>query len=287
VAIANKGNMKTYTLVAGDYLTAISVTVTATAKGYVPTSRSIGGSSSIGKGTFATALAPKIDGVLKVGNLLTASTPTWNPVATFNYQWFLDGVAIEGAIHNNWQVTPSAPGHTVSVNVTGSANGYESRTLSASRSDWWVTSSLLYTAANRFGPCISSTYSWQNVAQTWKPCVPNGPSGLRIWSNGFGGIYDGITQVLTYVDIPQSTRRYKITFNKARSSLATFYSSSSLENGRTPENTISFPVSSTPSNVSTDWITPRTGDRAYFVIFAFDFGYLDFDSITVTYESLR
>jgi hypothetical protein len=279
--------MKTYTLVVADYLAAISVTVTATTKGYVPTSRSIGGSSSISKGTFATALAPKIDGVLKVGNFLTASTPTWNPVATFTYQWFLDGVAIEGANSKSWQVTPSAPDNTVSVNVTGSANAYESGTLSASRSDWWVTSSRTYTAANLFRTCILDEYGWQNVAKTPLPCVANGRSGLRIWSDGVGGIYGGITQVLSYVDIPQATRRYKITFNKTLSRFATFYSSSSLSNGRTPENTIFFPVSSTPSNVSTDWITPRTGDKAYFVIFAFDFGNLDFDSITVTYESLR
>jgi hypothetical protein len=280
----SKANLRTYTLVAADYLAAISVTVTATAKGYVPTSRSISGAFSISKGTFATALAPKIDGVLKVGNLLTASTPNWNPIATLTYQWFLDGVAIEGADNKSWQVTPSAPGHTVSVNVTGSAYGYESRTFDATRRDWpWVTSSRIYTGFTLFEDCIVDMDHEQNIGGTFMPCDLYEPSGARIYSQGYGSE----TRVLATVDVPSNTRGYKITFNRARSGIARFYSSSSLSGGRDPENKIAFPISFTPSNVSTDWITPRTGNIAHFVISSEEAGFLYFDSITVTYQSLR
>jgi hypothetical protein len=110
---------------------------------------------------------------------------------------------------------------------------------------------------------------------------------LRVYSAGYGGVLDGFTLILSSVDLPVNTRRYKITFNKARSSLATFYSSSSLSDGGSPQNTLSFPVSYTSTNVSTDWLTPRTGSKAYFIIFARNSGFLYFDSITVTYESLR
>jgi len=130
---------------------------------------------------------------------------------------------------------------------------------------------------------MGSRYHEQNVGQTYDPCDPHGPSGARIYSSGSGSE----TRVLATVDIPLNTRRYKITFNKARSGIARFYSSSSLAGGRAPENKTAFPISFTPSNVTTDWITPRTGNIAHFVISSEEGGFLYFDSITVTYESLR
>jgi hypothetical protein len=284
---------KTYTLVPADLGTEISVEVTPTLTGFGSDRKLSNPTMPIGLGAFINAPAPVISGTLGLGKTLTLSVANWNPVATYSYKWFADGSEIFGETASSWTVNPQSLGKTITAQVTGTAYGFESQTkVSAPRSNWnWVSASKTYTGANRFLNCIEwpyyyAPYSWQNVGRTFDPCDFYGSSGVGIYSAGYGGVLGGYTQVLSYVEVPATTRRYKLTFNGART-YSSFYSSSSDEDGYSPADTIQFPIGFYATSASTTWITPRTGTRAYFIIFARQSGFLYFDSVTVTYESIE
>jgi hypothetical protein len=282
---------QTYTPVAADYQTSISVRVTASLLGYLADPQD-SSATTIGAGTFKSIPTPSITGSLKIGGTLTISAPNWTPAAAFSYKWFANGAEISGALGQSWIVDSGHAGQSITAQVFGSAPGYnDANVVTAARSDWsWSTTSVTYTGYGRFSNCINWTwsyyyFSWQNIGHTFEPCGTYGASGVSIYSAGYGGVLGGNTEVLSYVDIPLSTRRYKLTFNGART-YSSFYASSSTASGTSPQDTIGFPIGYNSSNVPTGWITPRSGDRAYFVIFASQSGFLRFDSVTVTYEYL-
>lgn len=66
-----------------------------------------------------TAL-PEISGTVAEGEILTATPGTWEayPAPTFTYQWQADGVNIVGATNNQYTLTASDIGKTITVEVT-------------------------------------------------------------------------------------------------------------------------------------------------------------------------
>lgn len=68
-----------------------------------------------------------VSGAFKVGQTLTAGHGTWVPAATsYQYQWFLDSVAISKATASTYKIPASAAGHVLTVRVTGVKAGYHS-----------------------------------------------------------------------------------------------------------------------------------------------------------------
>jgi len=81
---------------------------------------------------FDIAGIPIIAGSAKVGAQLSASAGTWDSGTNFNYQWFRDGLAIEGAVNSTYTPTVIDFQHLISVAVTGSKVGFSPITKSTS-----------------------------------------------------------------------------------------------------------------------------------------------------------
>lgn len=112
-----------YTPVASDAGTALSVTVTGTKSGYV-TKSATSASTTVAKGTL-TGPTPTISGTAKVGYTLTAKPGTWSPSpVTLSYQWLRNGVAISGATASTYKLTSTDKGKRITVKVTGTKAGY-------------------------------------------------------------------------------------------------------------------------------------------------------------------
>jgi len=79
-------------------------------------------------GTWVTTPTPTISGTVAVGNTVTVKAGTWDPEATFAYQWMLGGTKISGATGKTLAVTAGMVGKSLSVAVTGTASGYRSLT---------------------------------------------------------------------------------------------------------------------------------------------------------------
>ncbi|MGO4454969.1 peptidoglycan DD-metalloendopeptidase family protein [Arthrobacter sp. RAF14] len=77
---------------------------------------------------FTAAPNPTIAGTAAVGQTLRAVPGTWDPAATFSYQWLLVGTAVAGATGSTWAPPATALGKTVSVRVTGSRAGFATAT---------------------------------------------------------------------------------------------------------------------------------------------------------------
>ncbi|MFD6141589.1 hypothetical protein [Promicromonospora sp. NPDC060271] len=79
---------------------------------------------------FSTPISPSVSGTPRVGRTLTATRGPWTPEpTTVKYQWRLDGRAVSGATAYNWKLPASAKGKAVSVAITGSKTGYETKTV--------------------------------------------------------------------------------------------------------------------------------------------------------------
>jgi hypothetical protein len=68
-----------------------------------------------------------ISGTPAIGQVLTAVAGSWDVPATTTYQWYRDGVAIDGATSSTYTVVGADGGHDVSVRLTGTATagGYD------------------------------------------------------------------------------------------------------------------------------------------------------------------
>ena len=67
---------------------------------------------------------PTIEGTVKVKRTVTAEPGDWTEGTAFTYQWFANGKAIEGATSETFEITPKQAGKALSVEVTGSLEGW-------------------------------------------------------------------------------------------------------------------------------------------------------------------
>ncbi|CAN5256168.1 hypothetical protein BH11ACT5_BH11ACT5_19110 [soil metagenome] len=122
VAIAG-ATSSSYTPVALDTGTELSVRVTATVAGYPVGQVVLTAGSVLAPGTFTPSVA--ITGVTAVGRVLTADTAAWSPVpVTKTYKWTRNGTAIVGATKSTYALVAADLGATIGVTVTGSRLGY-------------------------------------------------------------------------------------------------------------------------------------------------------------------
>jgi hypothetical protein len=105
---------------------------------YTPSSSSYNASTSpvvtvtgIAKKTFTRTNKPTVSGTAKVGKKLTAKVKAWSPVATFTYQWYANGTAIQGATKSSWKLVKSQKGKKITVTVTGSRADYAAISLTS------------------------------------------------------------------------------------------------------------------------------------------------------------
>ncbi|WP_156459152.1 hypothetical protein [Microbacterium sp. Leaf151] len=112
-----------YTPVAADVGTRLSVAVTGTKSGY--TSKASTSTSAVVANGTLTGAKPTITGTTKVGSTLTAKAGTWAPApVTLSHQWLRNGVAISGATASMCKLTSADKGKRITVRVTGTKAGY-------------------------------------------------------------------------------------------------------------------------------------------------------------------
>ncbi|KQZ22531.1 cutinase family protein [Microbacterium sp. Root553] len=166
-----------YKLTAADAGKSLTVSVTAIAAGYTPTTRTSAAKSI--PLIFTTAPTPTISGTGSVGSILKAAAGTWAPVpTTLTYQWKRNGAAIAGATATSYRVISADAGANITVTVTASKSGYSNgATTSAAKgiatlpfataplptvSGTPAVGSTLKAAAGTWAPAPSSlTYQWK------------------------------------------------------------------------------------------------------------------------------
>jgi len=68
--------------------------------------------------TFSATPSPTISGQGKVGQTLSASSGAWDTGTSFSYQWFRNGIAIQGATSNQYQTQVADDGTNISFKQT-------------------------------------------------------------------------------------------------------------------------------------------------------------------------
>ncbi len=103
-------------------------------------------------------VAPEIRGNAVVGKKLTATPGEWDTEGlTFAYQWFADGVAIDGATDRKYRVTAADQGTAITVTVTATAEGRPAGTATS------AAVVVKYAATVAVNLNRSVLFSWQRV----------------------------------------------------------------------------------------------------------------------------
>lgn len=125
-------NGTTYGVVAGDASQRLSVRVAGVRPGYTTVVRT-SAESDVLLGVLTSAPRPTITGKAKVGRKLTVKPGTWPAGVKLRYQWFVNGVLVEGATMTTVKLTRGLKGMRVTVKVTGSKPGYLPLTMTSKR----------------------------------------------------------------------------------------------------------------------------------------------------------
>ncbi|TCL85817.1 MULTISPECIES: hypothetical protein [unclassified Rathayibacter] len=159
----------TYQVIAADAGTALSVSVTGTKTGLLPSTMT--SSSTTIKQALQTLMpTPTISGSTTVGSTLTANPGTWDSGVTLSYQWKKNnGVYISGATAKTYVLKASDAGATLTVSVTGTKTGYSPATKTSATTAA-VTNGAVITGAT---PTITGTATVGQkltaVPGTWTP----------------------------------------------------------------------------------------------------------------------
>lgn len=117
-----------YEVAGADFNNALTVVVTGTKEGYVSQARTSSGTSLVAAGPFVLTSTPTIEGVIGLGERLTANPGSWDSGVVFTYQWLRDGSNIPGAIESTYLVNTGDLSKAISVAVTGVKVGYLTQT---------------------------------------------------------------------------------------------------------------------------------------------------------------
>jgi hypothetical protein len=154
----------------------ISVSVTATATGYGPTSATSPATGPVVRGLAAFARSPGIVGRPRVGRVLTAVPGTFTPsTATPTYQWLRSGQPITGATARTYLLRAADVGHRVSVRVTLAAPHWTPVTSRA------VATPTVVKAVPRLTVRTSAHDTWAGVSvRVVTPGLPDPDGRVRV-----------------------------------------------------------------------------------------------------------
>ncbi|MDF1487181.1 ricin-type beta-trefoil lectin domain protein [Tessaracoccus caeni] len=122
-----------YTLATGMEGKRISVQVTATRSGYAPGVALSSQTPAVmpPEVLLPEVTVPSVGSSVKVGSKVSAKLGAWKSSYSVKYQWLRDGKSIKGATKSTYVPLPSDVGKKLSVRVTASAAGVESRTVTS------------------------------------------------------------------------------------------------------------------------------------------------------------
>lgn len=123
----------TYQAKASDVGYRLQVKVTGSLAGAKSASKSSAWTAKVAKAPFVTATAPTVSGVVRVGMPVTVVTGSWDPSASFKYQWYRvsgtgKSTAIRGATRATYKPTSTDKGKALKVRVKGYRAGYVTTT---------------------------------------------------------------------------------------------------------------------------------------------------------------
>lgn len=145
----------------------IQVRITGTLTGYNNLTK-----ASASTARVTTVATPTVSGIARVGQKLTASPGVWGTSTKFAYQWYADGVAIEGANASTFVLTVAQDSKAITVRVTGTKSGYATVTRAAAAtlrvmrySTPTITGTLavgykLTAVPNTWSSGVTFTYQW-------------------------------------------------------------------------------------------------------------------------------
>ena len=186
-----------YTVVVGDLSHSMSVQVTGSKAGFTPVTVKTTPSQTM-LGTMTLTPLPKILGVAKVGQTVTADLGQWDEGVTTKVQWLGNGGWINGATSLSYTVGPEFAGLPLSLQVTAQKPGYssfswQSDPISVQAGDFSVTTVPTVSGTMQTGQTLTA------VPGTWD----NGVSFLYQWFRE-GYQIDGATSskyILTSADV--------------------------------------------------------------------------------------
>ena len=112
-----------YSMKADDVNQYLSVRVTLTKTGYVPTTVT-SSTVVVTAGTLTKTTTPIVSGSALVGKTLTATVGSWDSGTKLTYQWLRNGDAISGATTKTYKLSASDLGTAISFSVTATKPGY-------------------------------------------------------------------------------------------------------------------------------------------------------------------
>ena len=166
-------NAATYVLTVGDIDASISVAIEGSKVGYTTVPATSAESDTIAAATFSATGTPLITGDEEIGDTLTAATGTWTPTPdSFAYQWKRDGVDITDASNATYVLTVDDLGTDITVDITGTREGYTPDTTSSVAKSVplmsYITSPVpVITGTSRVGSDLTATTAaWSPVPDT-------------------------------------------------------------------------------------------------------------------------
>jgi hypothetical protein len=111
----------------------LRVQITAKPSSGSAVTRTSAATAKVALAKFSTGVA-SISGIFSPGKTLTAGVSSWTPEPeSIRYQWLRDGKKISGATKATYKVKSSDNSHKLSVSVTGSGTGYQTKTLTSAK----------------------------------------------------------------------------------------------------------------------------------------------------------
>ena len=162
-----------YTLTADDLGKHVTVKVVASRAGYTAVSLTSVEGDAVAASAFSTEV-PVISGNAVVGQTLTATSGAWSPMPTsLSYQWLADGQSIESAASNSVVLTPTMQGKKISVEVTGTRDGYATKKITSEQTSAVAEALLSGPSAVAVSGTFTVGESLTADAGTWTP-TPGG-----------------------------------------------------------------------------------------------------------------
>ena len=160
----------TYTPVAGDVGSVVTVRVTVSRAGYADASATSAATAAVVGGTLSNLTPPTVSGTPKVGQVLTATAGTWSQAGvTTTYQWVAGGADVSGATASTYTPVAGDVGKTLAVRVSATKPGYGS----ASASSAATAAVAAGTIVNLTAPTVTGTAKVGQVltagSGTWNP----------------------------------------------------------------------------------------------------------------------
>jgi hypothetical protein len=141
-----------------------------------------------------TSAIPALQGEPVVGSGLEVNPGIWGSGASLTYQWLRDGIEISSATSNSYITTIADAGHSISVKVTGSLEGYQSASMVSE--PLAIATSIFGMGSKNWSRVASSADGTKLAAIAGDQTIWTSPDSGATWFKRTGGGITSTGQVL-------------------------------------------------------------------------------------------